>query len=181
MTPLQKVAMGLVIVLVDAGFSGWDAVPDPLGWLLVVLGLLGLRESIDASALLTLAALAGAISLAVAYPAVHEDLADSTGWLLSLPQLAFAFLLCIEVGRLVAGLRPDLARRLLGLRWVFLLVAVGPVLLYGGGVALLLVPLALVAVAAGVYQIYLIFRCAAALADPSAPPEAAGDPAPRAP
>jgi hypothetical protein len=33
--------MGLVIVLVDAPFGGYDGVPDPLGWALVLAGLLG--------------------------------------------------------------------------------------------------------------------------------------------
>ena len=42
--------------------------------------------------------------------------------------------------------------------WAFVVVGVGPVLLYGGGVDVLLVPLALTAVAAGVYLVWLLFR-----------------------
>jgi hypothetical protein len=46
-TPLQKVAMGLVIVLVDAFFGGYDAVPDPVGWAMVLAGVLPLRARLD--------------------------------------------------------------------------------------------------------------------------------------
>ena len=46
MTPVQKVAMGLVLVVVDAWFAGFDAVPDLLGWVLVLLGLHGLRTAL---------------------------------------------------------------------------------------------------------------------------------------
>lgn len=155
MTALQKIAMGLVLTLVDAGAQSYDLVPDVLGWVLVVLGLLALRDRISTVALMPLAVLSGIVSLADFAPGLLEDLPESSGWLLSLPQLAFSLLLCGEVARLVS---PSLARRFRGLRWVFGVVAVGPVLLYGGGVAALLVPLAVVAVAAGIYLVYLLFR-----------------------
>ena len=38
MRPLQSIAMGLVIVALHAEFGGFDALPDPLGWVLVLLG-----------------------------------------------------------------------------------------------------------------------------------------------
>ena len=37
--PLQAVAMGLVIVLLGATVSGYDLLADPVGWLLVLVGL----------------------------------------------------------------------------------------------------------------------------------------------
>ena len=36
--------MGLVIVFLAARFGGYDALPDPVGWGLVVAGLLPLRR-----------------------------------------------------------------------------------------------------------------------------------------
>ena len=39
-----------------------------------------------------------------------------------------------------------------------IITAVGPVLLYGGGLDVTLVPLALLSVAANVYLVYLLFR-----------------------
>ena len=54
-TPLQKIAMGLVIVLVPANFPRdphpewrfYDALPDPLGWLLVLAGVWALSRASD--------------------------------------------------------------------------------------------------------------------------------------
>jgi hypothetical protein len=155
MTPLQKIAMGLVITLVDAVIAGYDAVPDVLGWVLVVMGLLELRDRMTVSTLLPLAVIAGVVSLASLRPALLEDLPESTAWLLSLAQIAFSFVLCAEVATLVGD---PLAGRFRVLRWVFLVVGAGPVLLYGGGIDVLLVPLAVLAVAAGVYLVYLLFR-----------------------
>jgi hypothetical protein len=155
MTPLQKIAMGMVITLVDAIIAGYDAVPDVLGWVLVVMGLIELRDRMTVSTLLPLAVIAGIVSLASIRPSLLEDLPESTGWLLSLAQIAFSFVLCAEVAPLVSD---PLARRFLVLRWVFLVVGAGPVLLYGGGVDILLVPLAVLSVATGVYLVYLLFR-----------------------
>lgn len=155
MTPLQKVAMGLVLTIVDAPIAGYDAVPDVIGWVLVVMGLLQLRPRLPVGTLLTLAVVSGVVSLATIRPSLLESLPDSTGWLLSLPQIAFSFVVCGAVAGLVQA---PLARRFGLLRWVFVVAAVGPVLLYGGGVHALLVPLAVTTVAANVYLVYLLFR-----------------------
>jgi hypothetical protein len=157
-TALQSIGMGLVLTLVDATFNGYDAVPDVLGWVLVVIGLWALRKQLESAMLLPLAAIAGLVSLVGFAPGLLEDLPESRGWLISLPQIVFSLVLCAEVAKLVG---PTLARRFRGLRWVFLAVALGPVLLYGGGVDALLIPLALLAVGAGIYLVYLLFRASA--------------------
>ncbi|GAB2728103.1 hypothetical protein [Nocardioides pakistanensis] len=156
MTPLQWVAMGLVLTLVDADIGGYDAVPDVLGWVMVVPALLRLRDVLATTTLVGLAVLAGMASLTTLRPDLIEDLPESTGWLLSLPQFAFSLLLSVELGRAV----PRLARRFGVLAWTFGVAAVGPVLLYGGGVDVLLVPLAVLTVLANVYLVYLLFRVA---------------------
>lgn len=147
--------MGLVLTLADPEIAGYDAVPDVLGWVLVVLGLRPLRDRVALSTLIPLAALAGLVSLGLIRFAWLESLPESTGWLLSLPQFAFSWVLSGEVGSVVG---PALGKRFRVLRWTFLVAAVGPVLLYGGGVDVLLVPLAVIAVAANVYLVYLLFR-----------------------
>ncbi|HEX6248681.1 MAG TPA: hypothetical protein VFZ64_12490 [Nocardioidaceae bacterium] len=162
MTPLQKVAMGLVLTLADPEIAGYDAVPDVLGWVLVVLGLRGLGGRVALSTLMPLALLSGVVSLGLIRFDWLEVLPESTGWLLSLPQLAFSWVLCGEAAAVVG---PDLARRFRGLRWAFLVAAVGPVLLYGGGVDVLLVPLAVIAVAANLYLVYLLFRASTEVHD----------------
>lgn len=168
MTPLQWVAMGLVLTLVDADIGGYDAVPDVLGWVMVVAALLRLRDVLATTTLVGLAVLAGVVSLATLRPELLEDLPESTGWLLSLPQIAFSLLLSVELGRAV----PALARRFGVLAWAFGIAAVGPVLLYGGGVDAVLVPLAVLTVLANVYLVYLLFRVARVGLGTKVPPRA---------
>lgn len=157
MTPLQKIAMGLVITLVDVLAAGYDVIPDVLGWALVVLGLHELRDRISVSTLIPMSVLAGLVSLVGFLPDLLADMPESTGWLISLPQIAVSYLLCVEVAGLVS--RP-LSSRLRFLRWIFVVAAVGPVLLYGGGLDVTIVPLALLSVAANVYLAYALFRAA---------------------
>lgn len=170
MTGLRYVGMGLVLVVVDVALAGYDAVPDVLGWALIGLGLHGLRGRLLLSALLPLALLAGVVSLGTLRPELVADLPESTGWLLSLPQTVFCLVLC-------AALAPLVARPIEG-RWRFLcgvfgVLAGAPVLVYGGGLDVLVVPLSLVAVAANVYLIYLLFRSAGELhATPADAPRA---------
>lgn len=154
MTPLQKVAMGLVLTLVDPILGGFDAVPDVLGWVLVLLGLRGLRDRITVGTLVGLAVVSALVSLATVRPELVADLPESTGWLLSLPQIVFSLLLCLEL----AGADVTRARAFRRLAWAFGLAAAGPVVLYGGGVDVLLVPLALLVVVANVSLVYLLFR-----------------------
>lgn len=159
MTPLQKVAMGLVIVVLNADLRGFDALPDALGWVLVILGLIDLRARLDSfTVLTTLAAIAGVVSAVVFWPSINDTVPASTGWLLSLPQLAFCVILSGSLSGLSVKDETVTSRRFSWLRWVFVAVAAAPVLLYGGGVDALLVPLAVVTVAANVYLIYLLFK-----------------------
>lgn len=159
MTPLQKIAMGLLIVVLDADLGGFDGVPDVLGWVLVMFGLLGLRARLDNFAVLrTVAVLAGVVSAVTFWPTVFATAPESTGWLLSLPHLAFSFVLCASVSELSKPDDTAISRRFALLRWVFVALAAGPVLVYGGGVDALLIPLAVVSVAANVFLIYLLFK-----------------------
>lgn len=164
MTPLQKVAMGLVLTIADADLGGYDAVPDVLGWVLVVLGLRGLRGVMTVATLLPLAVLAGLVSLVLLRFEWVAALPESSGWMLSLAQLAFSVVLCAEVARVVG---PSAARRFRFLRWVFVAAAAGGVLLYGGGVDALLIPLAVLTVAANVYLVYLLFRASTEVHGPA--------------
>ena len=166
MTPLQKIAMGLVITLVDVLAAGYDIIPDVLGWVLVVLGLLELRDRITVTTLVPMSVLAGLVSLVGFLPDLLEDMPESTGWLISLPQIVVSYLLCVEVAGLVA--RP-LSSRLRFLRWIFVAAAAGPVLVYGGGLDVTIVPLALLSVGANVYLAYALFRAAGEVHGPRRP------------
>lgn len=169
MTPLQKIAMGFVFVLVDASFDGYDGVPDPVGWAMVIAGLLSLRSVLDnASALLTLAGISLLAAVATYPPQVYERLDESGGWALSLPQIAFSFALCSAL----APVSGRLAGRFRVLRWVFAAMAVGPVLVFGGGVEVLRDPLAFLIVGANIYLVYLLFQASSQVRAQTAGPAA---------
>lgn len=99
MTPLQKIAMGLVIVVVQANFGdGWDGLPNPLGWLLVLAGVRAARAHLENTTSLTVLAVLSLAVSAVTYPPhVIDDLDSTAAWLLELPQLAFMVVLCFSV------------------------------------------------------------------------------------
>lgn len=97
MKPLQSVAMGLLVVALTARVHGYDALPDAVGWVLVLLGIRRLRLSPVLGAL-ALAALA--VSVVVWWPPVQDaldDLHPSLWWAANLPQLATCALLCREL------------------------------------------------------------------------------------
>jgi hypothetical protein len=176
-TPLQKVAMGLVIVFLRAELAGVDALPDPLGWVLVLAGVWALRTALrSADVLIWVGVLAALLSVVLVVPAVDDRLPPSGQWGASLPQTVFCLVLCgslAELARSAGGARALRARHLDLLRWVFLAVGLGPVLVYGGGVDALAPPLAALAVLANVALVYLTF----ALSGLSRPRPGTGDPA----
>lgn len=161
MTGLHKIAMGLVIVVVDAYFGELDAVPDVLGWILVLFGLVDLRGRLTSvGSLVALATAAAAVSVVLLWPDLLVSASESTLWALSLPQIAFSILLCASAAELCAPQDPGRARQFAWLRWAFIVLAFAPAVLYGAGVDLLEVPIAVATVAANVALIYLLFRLA---------------------
>jgi uncharacterized membrane protein HdeD (DUF308 family) len=140
MRPLQSIAMGLVIVALRAPLAGgYDALPDPLGWLLVIVGVRGLPADLSRRGeVLTLAWLATAVSVPLWFPAV-TDAAYAThpslGWALNLPQLGFAALLChsLATGAVAAEDRKA-ASWLRTAMAGFVAAAVLPVVVFGAGV-----------------------------------------------
>lgn len=97
MKPLQSVAMGLLVVALTASVHGYDALPDAVGWVLVLLGLrrLALSRTLDVLALVALA-----VSVVLWWPPVRdalEGLHPSLWWTANLPQLATCALLCREL------------------------------------------------------------------------------------
>lgn len=150
MKPLQSIAMGLVIVVLVARFHGYDALPDPVGWLLVLLGVRALPPAVPhRDSLLWLAGLAGAVSVVVWFPAVTDALYDadaSLAWAANLPEVLFGALLCHALAATAdeaatgsagadraAAADPKAARWLRLTRTGMLVVAVLPVLVFGAG------------------------------------------------
>jgi hypothetical protein len=165
MKPLQSVAMGLVIVVLSARFGGYDALPDPVGWVLAFLGVRSLPGDLaQRTSLLGLAALAGVVAAVVWAPVVTDDLYDadaSLAWAANLPQLLFSVLLChVLAARAAEGGDVKAARWLGVLRSGFVVVAVLPVLVFGGGLESFELTSYLAATLAALALIWLLFAYA---------------------
>jgi hypothetical protein len=169
-SPLQQIAMGMVIVIGSApvpsdpspAWRHYDLLADPAGWLLVVLGTVALARADDRfDSARWLAALAGAVSAVVWFPQVSHLLDAPGEWFVSLPQVAFCLWLSREIG--LAGAQqapPDgyVAKRFGVLVWGFAAVGVLPVVAIGGGVRSLEHPTLLVSSLVSLAFVYFLFR-----------------------
>lgn len=141
MKPLQSVAMGLVVVAVTARFGAVDALADPVGWLLVALGVAALPDLPHRGAVLRAVGVAAAVSVVLWVPAAQAWLdgePEAVRWAVNLPQLVALVLLCLAIGELAGQGRDPGARAW----WRMLLalvvvVAVLPVLVHGAGIGAL--------------------------------------------
>jgi hypothetical protein len=177
MSPLQRIAMGLLIVFVPAYFphdphpawAVYDALPDPVGWLLVVSGVRRLRGHLDVDVIGWLAWVAFAVSVPLWFPQLNHLLVPkynasidvSFQWFLFLPQTVFSLALARAVGR-AGELQTPRDRFVAGrygvLTWAFGALIVLPVVAYGGGVTNLVNPTLLAIGLVNVAFIYYLFR-----------------------
>lgn len=159
MTPLQRIAMGLIVVVIDT-LGGYDLLPDVLGWTLVLWGLVGLPGP-DRGGLRYAAVVAAATSVVLYPPSVHEPLADaepSLQWAASLPDLVFALLLARALMRLArASHERTLERRMGVLVTLAGVLAVAPVLVFAGGAEHLLPAAALMVQVMWLWLVWNLF------------------------
>ncbi len=131
MTSLQTVVLGLVIVFLDIPPDGYDWIADPVGWVLVLLGLAPLAGPLPNQRGLVVAGWICLLFAVVSWPAGSPaTLTPLLGWLFSLPVLAWCFLVCDAVSDAVTG---RLRWVMLALRTAFAVVAPLPGLVYLGG------------------------------------------------
>lgn len=130
--------MGVVIqLLVAVGPGGFDLLPDPLGWVLVLVGVRRLPEHDLRLPLVLVTGLATVASLPLWVPAVIDALDDadeSIAWAANLPKYGAYLLLCVVLGRLALEAGDQVAARW----WSALTVGCAaivalPVLIFGGG------------------------------------------------
>lgn len=162
MKPLQSVAMGFVFIALYARLDGYDLYADPVGWVLVLLGVRRLPADLPhRTPLLYVGAVAAAVSVPMWFPAVRDALADadaSLGWAADLPAFAFTALLChalAAAAKEAGDVKP--AQWLALVRSVVVAVAVLPVLVFGAGISGLANPAALAAQAVYVVLVWLLF------------------------
>ncbi len=153
--------MGLVIVLLGANVFGYDLLADPVGWLLVLVGLATLpvpgREDLQA-----LAALSLVVSAVVWVPAARDALNVTDlalAWAAGLPELATLVLLAHRLSR-VAGFAGDQVARtwLQTARTLLIVVALLPAVVLGGGFDSLDTALGVVGSLVLLLLIVLLFR-----------------------
>ena len=166
MRPLQSIAMGLVVVALHAAFNGYDALPDPLGWVLVLVGVAGLPDDLPRRGLVRgLAVLALLVSVPLWFPAVAaevDDLDASLGWAITLPQVAFLVVLSDALGGAAAQAGDRKVRaRARTLTVVFVVVGLLPVVIFGGGVTALVAPAAAVAALSIIVLVWMLFAWSA--------------------
>lgn len=129
--------MGYVIIALFARQGGYDLLADPVGWVLVLLGVRRLPDPIARDTLLYVGALALAVSVPLWVPAVVEAIARedaSLAWAADLPALAFAGLLFHQLARAAQGAGERTTASVLhGLLTLTVVVAVLPVLVFGAG------------------------------------------------
>lgn len=163
MKALQSIAMGLVVVALTAPqLGGYDTLPNPLGWVLVLLGVRALPEAISHRAvLLSTGWLAAAVSVPLWFPALTDGLYatdPSLAWAANLPQIAFTVVLCHCLAGAAAAHQDIRAARWWGLARTLALVVAGlPVLVFGAGMATLEVTSYLAAGLSALLVIWLLF------------------------
>ena len=140
----------------------YDALPDPIGWVLVLLGAFGLTRAEPTFAPgRWLAGVAGLVSVPLWFPGVRHHLDASGQWFVSLPQIIFCLWLAREIG-IQGGLRQPrdayVAKSFGLMVWGFAAVAVLPVLTLGGGLPQLASTTQLVSTLVNVAFVYFLFR-----------------------
>ena len=177
MTPLQKIAIGLVIVLVPANFPrnphpAWefyDALPDPVGWGFVLAGVWALAEFLDVDAVKWFCVVAFLVSVPLWFPQLNhllapeynKDIQVSFQWFISLPQTLFSLFLARTIGQAGVAEQPRdrlVAGRFGVLTWGFGALVVLPVVAYGGGVKELQGPTLIAIGLVNVVFVYYLFR-----------------------
>lgn len=136
--PLQAIAMGIVVLLLGPVTITWDPLPNPLGWVLVLVGVRALPAAFPLrTPMLWLGLLAALVSVPLWVPDVLraiDDADDSLGWAANLPQFGFYLLLCLALAAAAGDARervPETWWRSLAAGCVGIIVL--PVLIFGGG------------------------------------------------
>lgn len=155
MTSLQTVVMGLVIVFLDIPPDGYDWIADPVGWGLVLLGLVPLRDALPNQRGLVVTAWVCLLFSVVSWPAGSPaTLTPLLGWLFSLPTLAWCFLVCDAVSDAEGGRLRQVA---LVLRAAFAVVAPLPALVLLAGQDWLSTPAEVIILVSNVTLLFVLW------------------------
>jgi hypothetical protein len=170
-TPLQLIALGLVVVVGFVSFTppgkhpAWehyDLLADPVGWLLVLSGTWALTRAQPTTEVLRWpAVVAAVVSVPAWFPQVQHAIGDAGGWAASLPQAVYCLLLVREIGMLATRQQPRdryAAARAGLLVWGFAVLAVLPALVLGGRLQALTAPTLVLALLVNLSLIWFLLR-----------------------
>jgi len=161
--PLHAIALGLVVIALYARAGDYDLLPDPLGWVLVLLGLLVLTERIELARtrlLWVLGAFALAADVVLSIPSAvdwFEDAEPALGWAMDAPALAFCAVLCHALA--IPARTASATWAASWFEWTaigFALTVLAPVLVIGGDIEELRAPAEVVT---GLAQVSLFLLC----------------------
>jgi hypothetical protein len=156
--------MGLVVVLLTAAVHGYDVLADPLGWLLVLVGLAQLPVP-QRTSLQTLGSVSLAVSVGVWFPGLRASLNvtdDSLAWAASIPELLTVIVLVHALAQAARLGSDQHARRWLQTaRALMIVVLVLPPVVLGGGMESLVGALAIAGSLSLLLVIVLLFGYAA--------------------
>lgn len=153
--------MGLVVVILTASVNGYDLIADPVGWVLVIVGLSSLPVS-QRGTLQGLATVSLVVSVPVWVPSARADLNltdSSLAWAASIPEILTVVLLAHALGE-VAGSAGDRSARswLLTVRLLLAVDLLLPPVVLGGGMRTLLLVTAVFSNLSLLLLVVLLFR-----------------------
>jgi hypothetical protein len=135
--PLLLVALAYVPLQVRAEFHGFDALADPVGWLLIAMACGVLPADVPRRRVIVPVALLATVTSIALWPAAWNDrvldLDPALLWAISLPGLAWSILFCLAIAYVA---HRDLMASLLWkyLAGGFVATAVLPIIVLGGEV-----------------------------------------------
>lgn len=118
MKPLQAMGFGFVFLLLEvpvarisADGPGFDLYPDPVAWVLILVGLSGLpQETPQLRVLWTFGLLALLVSVVLWFPTVLQGMADTDpslalAWASEIPRWVFIVMLCWSLAQVATAKR----------------------------------------------------------------------------
>jgi ABC-type molybdate transport system permease subunit len=161
--PLPAVAMGLVVVLLNVPVHGYDLLADPLGWVLVLIGLSALPVP-QQRTVRTLATVSLIVSLPVWVPAARDALNvtdDALAWAAGVTEVLTMIVLAHSLAGVArsSGDAPA-GRWLLTARTLFVVVLLIPPVVLGAHLGRLVTAAAVFGSLTLLLMVVLLFRYA---------------------
>ena len=160
MTPPARIAAGLIVVMADVRLPDLDVIPDPVGWLLVLTGVVPLAARERWFRAAVVAAVVGGIG------SLPSLVTEPEGWPVVVDALAstvLVFATCTGVMRLVGD--DPAATTANRIRWADLLLMAAvsglALLITAGraeGVGAVIVPLAIALLGVAIWFVVFLFR-----------------------